>query len=108
MKSRAFMTIIIFAVTLWGCASTGMVSSIISPTVSLDNFKTLSINVQTKVEDSEKEVQAFKEILITELKKKNKWEVVESSSQSQLELLATITNLNKVTTAGRLLVGAFD
>jgi uncharacterized protein YggL (DUF469 family) len=98
--------VVIFALSFYGCASTGSVTSTIAPTVSLDGFKTVSVSVQTKVEDSEKEAQAFKEILITELKKKNKWEVVGSSPQSQLELSATITNLKKVGTAARLLGGA--
>jgi len=108
MRQKVFSLIVvmIFAVAILGCASTSSVTSTIAPTVSLDGFKTLSVSVQTKVEDSEREAQAFKEILISELKKKNKWEVVGSNPQSQLELSATITNLNKVGTAARLLAGA--
>lgn len=107
MRRKVFsmVLVVIFALSFYGCASTGSITSTIAPTVSPDGFKSLSVSVQTKVEDSEKEAQAFKEILITELKKKNKWEVVGSSSQSQLELSATITNLKKVGTAARLLGG---
>lgn len=108
MRQKVFSMVmaVIFAFTILGCASTSSVTSIIDPTVSLSDFKTLSVNVQTKVEDSEKEVQAFKAILISELKKKNKWEVVDGSPQNQLELSATITNLNKVGGASRILLGA--
>lgn len=62
--------------------------------------------MQTKVEDSAKEAQDFKNILISELKKKNKWGVVDGNPQTQLELLATITDLNKVSGASRILLGA--
>jgi hypothetical protein len=98
--------VMIFALTFWGCASTSSVNSTLAPTVSLDGFKTISVAVQTKVEDSEKEVKTFKEILISELKKKNKWEVVDGNPQCQLGLSATITNLNKVGGASRILLGA--
>ncbi len=107
MKHKTFnmVLVVIFAFTLWGCASTGSVTSTIAPTISLDGFKTLSVSVQTKAEDSEREAQAFKEILIAELKKKNKWEVFDGSPHGQLKLSATITNLNKVGTATRLIAG---
>jgi len=107
MRRKVFSIIaVIFALSLWGCASTGTVSTAIAPTVPLDNFKTLSVNVQTKVENSEKEAQAFKEILIAELKKNNRWKVADNPHQSQLELSATITNMKKVGTTARLIGGA--
>lgn len=100
------IAVVLFISGLLGCASTSSVKSTVSPTISLDSFKTLSVSVQTKVEDSEKEAQNFKEILISELKKKNKWEIVDSNPQNQLELSATITDLKKVGGGARLLLGA--
>ncbi|MCL4537286.1 MAG: DUF4410 domain-containing protein [Nitrospirae bacterium] len=106
-KILGMMVVMIFALGFYGCASTSTVNTTIVPTVPLDSFKTVSINVQTKVEDSEKEMQAFKGILISELTKKNKWEVITgNASQGQLGLTATITNLNKVGGASRILMGA--
>ena len=108
MRRKVFSKIIvvIFIAGLMGCASTSSINSTLTPAVPLDSFKTISVSVQTKVEDSEKETQTFKNILISELKKKNKWELVDGSTQTQINLTATITNLNKVSTAGRLFAGA--
>jgi len=108
MKSKIFsmVVVMIFAVTFYGCASTSSVNSTVAPAAALDSFKTLSINVQTKVEDSDKEAQTFKEILAAEIKKKNKWEVVDANPQCQIALSATITNLNKVGGAARIFLGA--
>jgi hypothetical protein len=97
---------VIFAAGLFGCASSSKVNNAMTPTVSLDNFKTLSISVQTKVEDSADEAKSFKEILTSELKKKNKWEVLDGNTQCQLELSAMITDLNKVGGASRIFLGA--
>lgn len=91
---------------LWGCASTGSINSTISSEVPLSNFKTLSIDVQSKVKNTEDEVKTLKELLITELKKKNHWDILENHGHSQLTLLATITDISKVGTASRLLFGA--
>jgi hypothetical protein len=108
MRGKIFSIVVaaIFMAGLWGCASTSSVNSTIAPTVPLDNFKTVSVNVQTKVEDSEKEAQTFKDILISGLKKKNKLEVVDGNQQTQLNLTATIIKLNKVGGAARIFLGA--
>jgi len=100
------VVVMISAVTFYGCASTSSVNSTVAPTAAFDSFKTLSINVQTKVEDSEKEAQTFKEILAAEIKKKNKWEVIDANPQCQIEISATITNINKVGGAARIILGA--
>ena len=108
MKGKIFsmVVVVLFMAGLLGCASTSSVNSTLAPTVSLNNFKTLSIDVQTKVEDSEKEAKTFKEILTSELKKRNKMEVIDGNQQTQLNLSATITNLNKVGGASRIILGA--
>lgn len=107
MRRKVFgiVVAVIFVGGLLGCASTSTVNTAMAPTVALDNFKTLSIDVQTKVEDSADEAKAFKEILTSELKKKNKWEVLDGN-QCQITLSATITDLNKVGGASRILLGA--
>lgn len=107
MKRKIFSMVlaVMFALSFYGCASTSSVNTAIAPTIPLDSFKTVSVNVQTKVEDSEKEAKTFKEILSSELKK-NRWEVLDGNPQCQLELSATITNLNKVAGASRILLGA--
>ncbi len=108
MRGKIFGMIltVMFALSFYGCASTSSVNTAIAPSVPLDSFKTVSVNVQTKVEDSEKEAKTFKEILTSELRKNNKWDVLDGNPQCQLELSATITNLNKVGGASRIILGA--
>jgi flagellar hook-basal body complex protein FliE len=105
---KNFITLIIavFFTILYGCASTSSINSTLAPTVPLDNFKTVLVNVQSNVEDSEKETATFKNMLIAELSKNNKWEVVTvNAAKGQLELSATITKLNKVGGVSRILLG---
>ena len=108
MRGKIFsiVVIVMLMMGLLGCASTSTVNTAMAHTVSLGSFKTLSVDVQTKVEDSEKEAKTFREILTSELKKRNKMEVIDGNQQTQLNLSATITNLNKVGGASRIFLGA--
>jgi len=62
---------------------------------------TISVDVQTKVYDSEKEAQIMKNILISKLKKKN-WRVVETGG---LNILVVITHLKRVRWLKRFVMG---
>ena len=95
MRRRIYnvIIVIVFALFLTGCLSTSRINSDISPSLSLESFKTISIDVETKIEDSEIEVQKLRNMLIAEIKERNKWEVVDNNFS--IKLIATITELKR-------------
>jgi len=103
MKRRCFL--LGTAVVLMGCASTGVLTLAVPPTVALKEFKTVSVKVDSNVAEASEEMKQLQTYLIAGLADTGRWQVVDA--RAELQLNATITELHKVGSGARVLLGAF-
>jgi hypothetical protein len=87
-----------------GCSAGGTINHTLRSTVPLETFKTLQVNVDSKVADSEKDKTTMLILLTQKLKESGKWDVKESG---QLRVDVVITDMRRVSQTARVLLGAF-
>src|SRR5271169_1342720 len=104
MKQALYFVSLLFVIGFMvsGCASTNMVSRT-DNSLDFADVKTCAVSVDTKVPDSEKEAQALKELSVKMLQQSHK-EVLENGA---IRINVTITSLDRVSVAARLVLGAF-
>lgn len=96
---------------LWGCAS-GALQTTTPMEVKLANYKTIVLNVSSPIFGANEEIAQFETMAVAKLQSKNLFEKVIAGSsspdaQSDLRLDAKIVELKKVSSAERVMQGAF-
>jgi hypothetical protein len=112
MKRRCLALCLIAACALaFGCASKGGLRVHTPLTLETTEGKSVEVNVQSKVEDSAQETAQFESAIIARLKKSGAFGPVFTTAGAgegtpDLKLQVTITELKKVGSGARVMMGA--
>ncbi len=98
-----FVMLVVVAMVCFGCAS-GSISGASKPTVDLGTFRTASVAVDAAGDVTAEETAELKQAITKCLQEDGKWAPVASGD---LQINVHIVELSRVSTAARLLVGAF-
>jgi hypothetical protein len=96
---------------LGGCASRGAIKETTPMTLKLSTYKTMLFSVSSQVSESSEEMVQLESVTIAKLRGKGLFDKVISGSSSldakaDLRLNAKITQLKRVTSGARVMVGA--
>ena len=102
--------VLVLAVLLNACASSGTLQTSIPMTVKLTDYKTMLINVSAQTPESAEEVAELEKMTIDKLREKNVFGNVVPGSTSpeaavELRLSLKIVQLHKVSRSARLMMG---
>jgi len=101
---KSIMAVLLFVVAVcYGCAS-GSITGATRPTVDLGTFKTVAVTVKSVGDVKDEESRELKEDIVKCLQEDGKWIPAETG---HLTINVTMTEMSRVSTAARLLVGAF-
>lgn len=98
-----YFVLAIYVLLSFGCASSS-INKATTPTVSLDTFQSLSINIDgNKAAASENEINVFKTTLLSKLQEFGRWKTLENG---ELKVMISITDLKRVSDNDRRMLGA--
>jgi hypothetical protein len=103
MKTLGWLaSALIFALS--GCAASSARNVAVPAANPLGTFKTVAINVDSSVPDSSEEAKQLNKFIVAAFWQKGRWQVTDPPAEVQLN--ATITELSRVGSGTRLLLGA--